>query len=37
MVYFTENPIKTDENWGCPHDFGNLHLVVAETFTTGML
>jgi len=24
MVYFMENPVEIDENWGYPHDSGNL-------------
>ena len=28
---------KMDENWGYPHDLGNLHLVVAENLTTVVL
>ena len=23
---FSENSIKTDDSWGCPYDFGHLHL-----------
>ena len=28
MVYFMEHPIKLDDDWGYPHDSGNLHLRV---------
>ena len=28
MVCFMENPMKMDENWGYPHDLGNLHIIL---------
>ena len=27
MVLVMDNPMKMDENWGCPHELGNLYVV----------
>ena len=26
MVYFMENPMKMDDDWGYPYDLGNLQI-----------